>query len=88
MQQWESTGQTKICLKLSDQSEMTRIADQAADAGLPVYIVCDAGRTQVCPASFGRPWHSNHSPRLIQAARLFLRLVQHSRPRLMVLLDS
>ncbi|KAF8069554.1 PTRH2 [Scenedesmus sp. PABB004] len=44
---WERYGQPKIALKVPDEEAMSALARQAAAAGLPVYVVHDAGRTQI-----------------------------------------
>ncbi|GFH16817.1 uncharacterized protein HaLaN_13315, partial [Haematococcus lacustris] len=47
LKQWEHHGQPKIALKISDDDEMDELERKASDAGLPTYIVHDAGRTQI-----------------------------------------
>jgi PTH2 family peptidyl-tRNA hydrolase len=44
---WDECGQTKICLKCSGIDEMLALAKAAEAASLPVYVVQDAGRTEV-----------------------------------------
>jgi PTH2 family peptidyl-tRNA hydrolase len=44
---WEESGQTKICLKCTGIDEMIALAKAAEAASLPVYVVQDAGRTEV-----------------------------------------
>ncbi|CAM9447831.1 unnamed protein product [Chrysoparadoxa australica] len=48
---WEHLGQAKICIKCPTQSEMMSIYEKAAAAGLPTYLVMDAGRTQIASGS-------------------------------------
>ncbi|KAL6757437.1 peptidyl-tRNA hydrolase 2/Bcl-2 inhibitor of transcription 1 [Haematococcus lacustris] len=47
LKQWEHHGQPKIALKISDDDEMDELERKASAAGLPTYIVHDAGRTQI-----------------------------------------
>jgi len=44
---WESQGQAKIALKAADEAEMDSLQAAAQAAGLPVYSIRDAGRTQI-----------------------------------------
>ena len=44
---WESHGQAKVVLKISDKSEMFKLANKAESLRIPYYIVYDAGRTQI-----------------------------------------
>jgi len=44
---WEAHGQPKIALKGKDWEEMADLGTKALQAGLPVYVVHDAGRTQI-----------------------------------------
>ncbi|KAK2078616.1 hypothetical protein QBZ16_003456 [Prototheca wickerhamii] len=48
---WEENGQAKICLRADSTATLTKLARQAKKAGLPAYLVADAGRTQVAPGS-------------------------------------
>lgn len=51
LQQWEELGAAKVCLRASDTQELRALAAGAREAGLPIYLVQDAGRTQVAPGS-------------------------------------
>ena len=44
---WLDQGQPKVVLKVSDADEFRRLAQAAQGAGLPVFLVSDAGRTQL-----------------------------------------
>lgn len=44
---WRSTGQTKVVLKIGSEDELLDLAAAARQAGLPVSVVRDAGRTQL-----------------------------------------
>lgn len=44
--EWWSTGQTKICVGVNSEQELTDIWKAAATAGIDAYIVRDAGRTE------------------------------------------
>ena len=44
---WLRDGQPKVVLKTSSEDHLYAIAEQAHQAGLPVQVVHDAGRTQV-----------------------------------------
>lgn len=46
LQQWEECGQAKVCLRAESTAALRRLASEAAQAGLPTFIVQDAGRTQ------------------------------------------
>lgn len=48
---WERTGCAKIAVKCPTQEEMELIAAQALSADVPVYLVEDAGRTQIAAGS-------------------------------------
>ena len=48
---WEHTGCAKIATKCPTQEEMEEIAVKAIEKGIPVYLVEDAGRTQIAPGS-------------------------------------
>jgi peptidyl-tRNA hydrolase, PTH2 family len=43
---WWDQGQTKICVGVDTEAELHEIWRKAAGAGLPTYIVRDAGRTE------------------------------------------
>lgn len=44
---WLRDGQPKVVLRANSEEQLYAIAEQAAEAGLPVQVVQDAGRTQV-----------------------------------------
>jgi PTH2 family peptidyl-tRNA hydrolase len=44
---WLRDGQPKVVLKAGGEEELYEIAGQATEAGLPVQVIRDAGRTQV-----------------------------------------
>ena len=44
---WEECGQPKICVKCDGIDAMLALAKAAEAKGLPVYVVQDAGRTEV-----------------------------------------
>lgn len=44
---WLRDGQPKVVLRVGSEEELHAIAGQAAEAGLPVQVIHDAGRTQV-----------------------------------------
>jgi PTH2 family peptidyl-tRNA hydrolase len=44
---WLAAGQPKVVLRVSGEEELSRIATAAAEAGLPVEVIRDAGRTQL-----------------------------------------
>lgn len=48
---WERTGCAKIALKCPDEAEMEAIAAKALSKDIPVYLVEDAGRTQIAAGS-------------------------------------
>ena len=48
---WERTGCAKIAVKCQSEEEMRTIYDKAIEKGLPVYLVEDAGRTQIAAGS-------------------------------------
>ena len=48
---WETTGCAKIAVKCPNVTEMERITSAAHDMGLPLYVVADAGRTQIAAGS-------------------------------------
>jgi PTH2 family peptidyl-tRNA hydrolase len=48
---WARSGQKKVVVSASSRSELTRLAQAAGAAGLPCYMVCDAGRTEVAAGS-------------------------------------
>lgn len=44
---WEECGQPKICVKCDGVEQLLALAKAAEAKGLPVYVVQDAGRTEV-----------------------------------------
>lgn len=44
---WLRDGQPKVVLRANSEEQLYAIAEQAAEAGLPVQVIRDAGRTQV-----------------------------------------
>ncbi len=48
---WRSTGQTKVVLGVDDESAVLEVAARAGTAGLPHYVVRDAGRTELEPGT-------------------------------------
>mmetsp|Transcript_3234 Transcript_3234/g.7369 ORF Transcript_3234/g.7369 Transcript_3234/m.7369 type:complete len:185 (+) Transcript_3234:133-687(+) len=48
---WEYTGCAKIAVKCPTEEEMRTIFDKAVERGLPLYLVEDAGRTQIAAGS-------------------------------------
>mmetsp|Transcript_25186 Transcript_25186/g.35289 ORF Transcript_25186/g.35289 Transcript_25186/m.35289 type:complete len:182 (+) Transcript_25186:135-680(+) len=48
---WEHTGCAKIAVKCPTQAEMEEIAARAYERDIPLYLVEDAGRTQIAAGS-------------------------------------
>jgi PTH2 family peptidyl-tRNA hydrolase len=48
---WETTGCAKIALKCPTQDALELIAAQAMERDIPVYLIEDAGRTQIAAGS-------------------------------------
>lgn len=48
---WESTAHAKVALKTDDEASLLQLAAAAKEAGLPLYLVTDAGRTQIAAGS-------------------------------------
>lgn len=46
IRQWEELGCTKICVYVDGELELKSMYQKALDAGLPCYLVLDAGRTE------------------------------------------
>ena len=44
---WLRDGQPKVVLKAVSEDDLFAIADRASNAGLPVQVIHDAGRTQL-----------------------------------------
>merc|ERR1719499_279272 len=52
LQIWRNYGQPKIVTKIKSPGELKELKQKAIDAGVPYYVVCDAGRTQVPSGSY------------------------------------
>lgn len=50
-QAWGKEGQKKIALKVTTESDLLQIYQEAKDAGLPCSLIQDAGLTQLEPGS-------------------------------------
>jgi peptidyl-tRNA hydrolase, PTH2 family len=48
---WLEQGQPKVVLKVGDANELRRLAEAVKQAGLPISLVADAGRTQLPPGT-------------------------------------
>jgi peptidyl-tRNA hydrolase, PTH2 family len=48
---WLAEGQPKVVLKVTGGERLLEVAGQAREAGLPVSVIQDAGRTQVAPGT-------------------------------------
>ncbi len=48
---WERTGCAKIAVKCPNEEEMNNIFKKAVEKGIPMYLVEDAGRTQIAAGS-------------------------------------
>ena len=46
VQEWLSSGQTKIVLKTDTEEDLQKLYNQAEKAGLEVHMITDAGRTE------------------------------------------
>lgn len=44
---WLRAGQPKVVLKIAGEADLADLCARAGDAGLPVQVIRDAGRTQV-----------------------------------------
>ena len=49
--QWKGSGQKKVVLKASGESEVFELADAAERAGLPHAVIRDAGHAQLDPGT-------------------------------------
>lgn len=47
LRRWLEDGQPKVVLRAAGEEELTEVAGRAAQAGLAVELISDAGRTQV-----------------------------------------
>ncbi len=48
---WRNEGMAKIVLKVKDEKELLRYAQEAKDAGLVTALITDAGRTVIAPGT-------------------------------------
>jgi peptidyl-tRNA hydrolase, PTH2 family len=48
---WLAEGQPKVVLKVGTAGQLEDVVRQARAGGLPVEVICDAGRTQVTPGT-------------------------------------
>jgi peptidyl-tRNA hydrolase, PTH2 family len=48
---WLEEGQPKVVLKVASSEQLLAVAWRARADGLPVELICDAGRTQVEPGT-------------------------------------
>ena len=48
---WERTGCAKVAVACPTQAEMERIMEEAYNKNIPLYLVEDAGRTQIAAGS-------------------------------------
>ena len=48
---WLGEGQPKVVLRAVSGEQLQEIARTARASGLPVEVICDAGRTQVAPGT-------------------------------------
>ncbi|XP_046746592.1 peptidyl-tRNA hydrolase 2, mitochondrial-like [Diprion similis] len=51
LKMWELTGQPKIVLRVSSQTELMNLAQKAKKDGVIAAIIQDAGRTQLAPGT-------------------------------------
>ncbi|XP_070838446.1 peptidyl-tRNA hydrolase 2, mitochondrial [Chaetodon trifascialis] len=51
LKQWEYCGQPKVVVKAPNEDTLIDLLGQAREAGLPVSLIQDAGRTQIAPGS-------------------------------------
>ena len=49
--EWKDEGQKKVVVKVSSESELHELADQARREGLPHAVIRDAGHTQLEPGT-------------------------------------
>ena len=48
---WLRDGQVKLVLRADSEADLLDLVTSARSAGLPVEVICDAGRTQVEPGT-------------------------------------
>lgn len=48
---WLEQGQPKVVLRVGDANELRRLAEAGKQAGLPISLVADAGRTELAPGT-------------------------------------
>lgn len=48
---WQNTGEKKVVLRVESEKQFDEVARHARQAGLPVAVIRDAGRTQVNASS-------------------------------------
>lgn len=48
---WKGMGQKKVVLKVPDEKTLRKIFIEAQNAGLPVSLITDAGRTCIAPGT-------------------------------------
>ncbi len=48
---WEDAGAKKVALLADDEQMIVRLFEEAKKAGLPAYLVQDAGRTELDPGT-------------------------------------
>eukprot|EP00891_Asterochloris_glomerata_P007019 jgi/Astpho2/7019/Aster-01873 len=51
LKHWQTFGATKIAIKIPTERELIELRQQAVEAGIPHYLVVDAGRTQIAAGS-------------------------------------
>ncbi|MDI9620120.1 MAG: peptidyl-tRNA hydrolase Pth2 [Candidatus Nezhaarchaeota archaeon] len=51
VEEWFSQGQKKVVLKASSEEELKALERKARALGLPCYLVCDAGLTELEPGT-------------------------------------
>lgn len=51
LKQWEYCGQPKVVVKTPDEEALIELLGHAKEAGLPISLIQDAGRTQIAPGS-------------------------------------
>lgn len=71
---WETSGQEKVVLKVSDGDELIELFQKTKDAGIPVEIIRDAGHTQIEPGTItcfaAGPWKEDELDRLFGHLKL------------------